>query len=80
MLLFGLPIALQWGGISFVIGPTDDHGAIVVAMSILVAATAVVAAVGAASLGVTLPVLAAVVVPNLVWFAIEHGQIGRAHV
>ena len=73
MVLFGLPIALQWGGISFVIGPTDDHGAIVVAMSILVAATAVVAAVGAASLGVTLPVLAAVVVPNLVWFAIEHG-------
>jgi len=73
VLLFGLPIALQWGGISFVIGPTDDHGAIVVTMSILVAATAVVAAVGAASLGVSLPVLAAVVVPNLVWFAIEYG-------
>jgi diguanylate cyclase (GGDEF)-like protein len=61
---FGIPMALQWGSVAFVIRPMAEQGALTLALLVLVAATAIFAAAGAAHVGITLSLVGAIVISN----------------
>lgn len=71
--LFGIPMALQWGSAALVIRPFGEQGALTLALLILVAATAIFAAAGAAHAGIALSLVGAIVMTNFFVFASRFG-------
>lgn len=73
--LFGIPMILQWGSASYLIRPTTEHGALIMAMVVLIAATAVFAAAGAASPAMTLSLVSLIVGPNMLVTVVDYGWL-----